>query len=78
MIQNRVAAQGQTSIERMCELGKVSRAGFYRDWQERQPEEAEVALRDVIQKAALARRTYGYRRITPFVQRAGIAVGEAW
>jgi putative transposase len=76
VIQDQVAAQGQTSIERMCELGKVSRAGFYRDWQERQPEEAEVALRDVIQKAALARRTNGYRRITPFVQRAGIAVGE--
>jgi putative transposase len=76
VIQEQVAAQGQASIERMCELGKVSRAGFYRDWQERQPDEAEVALRDVIQKAALARRTYGYRRITPFVQRAGIAVGE--
>ena len=76
MIQDQVAAQGQASIERMCELGKVSRAGFYRDWQERQPEEAEVALRDVIQKAALARRTYGYRRVTAFVQRAGIAVGE--
>jgi putative transposase len=76
VIQDQVAAQGQASIERMCELGKVSRAGFYRDWQERQPKEAEVALRDVIQKAALAQRTYGYRRITPFVQRAGIAVGE--
>jgi putative transposase len=76
VIQDQVAAQGQASIERMCELGKVSRAGFYRDWQERQPDEAEVALRDVIQKAALARRTYGYRRITPFVQRAGIAVGQ--
>ena len=75
-MQDQVAAQGQASIERMCELGKVSRAGFYRDWQERQPQEAEVALRDAIQKAALARRTYGYRRITPFVQRAGIAVGE--
>ncbi|HMF77938.1 MAG TPA: IS3 family transposase [Bryobacteraceae bacterium] len=76
MIQDRVAAQGQASVERMCELGKVSRAGFYRDWQERQPDEAEMALREVIQKAALARRTYGYRRITPFVQHAGIAVGE--
>lgn len=76
MIQEQVAAQGHASIERMCELGKVSRASFYRDWQERQPDEAEVALRDVIQKAALARRSYGYRRITPFVQRAGIAVGE--
>ena len=76
MIQDQVAAQGQASIERMCELGKVSRAGFYRDWQERQPEEADLALRDAIQKAALARRSYGYRRITPFLQRAGIAVGE--
>jgi putative transposase len=76
VIQEQVAAQGHASIERMCELGKVSRASFYRDWQERQPDEAEVALRDVIQKAALARRSYGYRRITPFVQRAGIAVGE--
>lgn len=76
MIQDQVAAQGQASIERMCELGKVSRASFYRDWQERQPQEAEVALRDAIQKAALARRTYGYRRITAFVQRAGMAVGE--
>jgi putative transposase len=60
----------------MCELSKVSPAGFYRDWQERQPKEADVALRDVIQEAALARGAYGYRRITAFVQRAGIAVGE--
>ncbi len=46
----RSIAQRQASIERMCELGKVSRAGFCRNWQERQPKEAEVAHRNVIQK----------------------------
>jgi transposase InsO family protein len=60
----------------MCELGKVSRAGFYRDWQEHQPLEAAVALRDAIQKAALKHRQYGYRRVTRMLQRDGIAVGE--
>jgi hypothetical protein len=46
----------------MCELAQVSRAGFYRDWQEQQPREAEVASRDSIQKAA-PHRQYGYRRV---------------
>ncbi len=76
MIQCQSAVQGEASIERMCELGKVSRAGFYRDWQEHQPLEAEVAIRDAIQKAALQHRQYGYRRITRMLQRDGIAVGE--
>lgn len=76
MIQCQSAVQGEASIERMCELGKVSRAGFYRDWQEHQPLEAAVALRDAIQKAALKHRQYGYRRVTRMLQRDGIAVGE--
>jgi transposase InsO family protein len=64
------------SIQRMCEAAGVSRAGFYRDWQERQPAEAEVAIRDAVQRAALAQRTYGYRRITRLVQRDGVMVSE--
>jgi putative transposase len=60
----------------MCELAQVSRAGFYRDWQERAPAEAEVAIRDSVQQAALAHRSYGYRRITIAVQRAGVEVSE--
>lgn len=63
-------------MERLCQIGGVSRAGFYRDWQERQPGEAEVAIRDAIQKAALRYRSYGYRRIIPIVQRTGLAVGQ--
>jgi putative transposase len=55
----------------MCELMGVSRASFYRDWEQKAPGEAETALRDTVQQTALANRGYGYRRITPLVQRAG-------
>lgn len=60
----------------MCELAGVSRASFYRDWEQKAPSEAEMALRDAIERMALAHRHYGYRRITPLVQRAGFVVGE--
>lgn len=60
----------------MCELGGVSRASFYRDWEQKAPSEAEVALRDAVQRTALAHRDHGYRRITALVQRAGFVVGE--
>ena len=69
-------AQGPVSVEEMCQAAGVSRAGFYRDWQERKPQEAGVAIRDAVQKAALRYRRYGYRRITELVRRSGIAVGE--
>jgi len=71
-----VSAQGKTTVERMCELARASRAGFYRDWQQRQPSQAEMAIRSAVQEAALRYRRYGYRRITPVVQRAGVMVGE--
>lgn len=64
------------TIQRMCELAAVSRASFYRDWEQKAPSEAEVGLRDAIQRMALAHRDYGYRRITPLIQRAGFVVGE--
>jgi putative transposase len=64
------------SIQRMCELTGVSRASFYRDWEQKAPGEAETALRDAVQQTALAHRGYGYRRITPLLQRGGFVVGE--
>ena len=60
----------------MCELAAVSRASFYREWEQRAPSEAEVALRDAIQRVALAHRHHGYRRITPLLQKAGFVVGQ--
>ena len=71
-----IGAQGKASIEQMCQLGDVSRAGFYRDWQQQEPAEAETEIRDQIQKEALKHRRFGYRRIAVLLKRQGVAVGE--
>jgi putative transposase len=42
----------------------VSRAGFYRHWEEHAPQQADIALRDAIHKVTLENRFYGYRRVT--------------
>lgn len=59
----------------MCELAQVSRASFYRGWEQKEPGEAEVALRDAVQKAALKNRGFGYRRIAVLIQKEGFCVG---
>jgi putative transposase len=55
--------QGDISIQHLCGLGGVSRAGFYRHDEVRAPERTEADLRDKIQKIALQNRFYGYRRV---------------
>jgi len=61
------------SIERMCQLAEVSRAGFYRSLRERTPAEEEMELRSAIQQIALEhRRRYGYRRIAAELWRRGM------
>jgi putative transposase len=74
-IRRRIASQGELSIVRMCSLADVSRASLYRHWEEKAPTEAEMALRDAIQRIAMAHRFYGYRRVAVLVQREGYAVG---
>jgi len=59
----------------MCELAGVSRASFYRHWEEREPAVAETELRGAIQRLALTHRYYGYRRITVLLQREGLVAG---
>lgn len=59
----------------MCELATVSRASFYRHWEEKAPTEAEMALHDAIQRLAVGHRFYGYRRMAVLVQREGYQVG---
>jgi putative transposase len=68
-------SQGGLTIEQMCDLARVSRAGFYRHWIEKEPSAAEMELRDAIQRVALRHRYYGYRRIVVQLQREGIIVG---
>jgi len=50
------------SIVGMCGLTGVSRASFYRHWEGKAPTEAEMALRDTIQRIAVALLFYEYRR----------------
>jgi transposase InsO family protein len=59
----------------MCELAGVSRASFYRHWENREPTAAEMALRDAIQRMATVHPHCGYRRITKHIQRQGFVVG---
>jgi len=69
--------QGSLSIERMCELARVSRASFYRSLMERRPTEEETEVRSAIQQIALEhRRRYGYRRICAELRRRGMLVNH--
>jgi putative transposase len=60
---NAQETQGAPSIEHLCLLGGVSRAGFYRFGEVRAPKRTEADLRDKIQTIALENRFYGYRRV---------------
>ena len=65
------------SMESMCRLGQVSRAGFYRHWQQREPGVEETELRAQIQKIAiLHRRNYGYRRVSRELRDQGWAINH--
>jgi putative transposase len=68
--------QGELTIERMCTLAGVSRAGYYRAWAMSAPRAEETGVRDAIQRAAIANRHYGYRRITVVIGREGWAVNH--
>ena len=69
--------QGRLRVERMCRLAPVSRAGFYRGWQQQMPLEEDMEVRSAIQEVALEhRRRYGYRRVTAQLRRRGILVNH--
>ena len=69
--------QGGLSIGHMCELARVSRAGFYRSWQQQAAREEGLEVRSVIQRIALEhRRRYGYRRVTAELRRRGMLVNH--
>jgi putative transposase len=68
--------QGVLTVERMCALAGVSRAGYYRHWQASAPRQEETGVRDAIQRIALANRHYGYRRIGAQMRREGWVVNR--
>jgi transposase InsO family protein len=68
--------QGELTIERMCALAGVSRAGYYRAWAASAPRAEEVGVRDAIQRVAIANRYYGYRRIARELRRSGWVIND--
>jgi len=68
--------QGTPTIERMCALVGVSRAGYYRYFEASAPRQEETGVRDAIQRLALAHRHYGYRRIGALLRREGFVVNH--
>src|SRR5271155_4075973 len=70
--------QGQVTIERLCRLARVSRAGYYRLWQASAPREHDTAVRDAIQRLVLATGRYrrGYRYITRQLRHDGLIVNH--
>jgi transposase InsO family protein len=68
-----VTAGQRLSIERMVELGRVSRSGFYRFDENARPDR-DMDLRDAIQRIALEWPSYGRPRITAELRRRGWTV----
>lgn len=65
------AEQGPT-IQRMTELGRVSRSSFYRfGTRPKRLVDSDMDLRDAIQRIAVAMPSYGRRRITAELRRRG-------
>jgi transposase InsO family protein len=64
------------SIEEACAAAQVSRAGYYRYFDEHAPRQAEMELRHVIQQVALEHRCYGYRRVEAEIRLKGIIVNH--
>lgn len=72
-----MSLQGSLSVERMCQLAQVSRAGFYRSLEQQAPDEAEVELRSAIQQIFFEhKRRYGYRRVSKELRRRGMRVNR--
>ena len=69
--------QGSLSIERMCQIGQVSRASFYRSLKLTAPTEEDMEVRSAIQGIVLEhRRRYGYRRVTAELRRRGLVINH--
>lgn len=69
-------SQGGLSVDRMCALDQVNRAGYYRHWRAVAPRREETELRDRLQRLALENRHYGYRRLLELLKREGWAVNH--
>jgi putative transposase len=76
-IREMMSLQGNPSIERMCRLAGVSRAGFYRGLEANYGVQQDMELRSEMQRIAVEhRRRYGYRRMGVELQQRGFYVNH--
>src|SRR5215475_3658346 len=74
---SRLSQGCSTTIERLCRVAGVSRAGYYRFWRASAPRQHDTAVRDCIQRLALAeKRRKGYRLIAKELKAAGLVVNH--
>lgn len=67
----RLEGKSNFTIVQACEAARLSRAGFYRHFEEHAPRQADTELRDAIQRVCLKSRLYGYRRVTAALRGEG-------
>jgi putative transposase len=76
-IRELMSMQGNLSIERMCQLAAVRRAGFYLSLQEQEPIKEDMEVKSAIQTIfAEHKRRYGYRRVSAELRRRGMPVNH--
>ncbi len=66
----------ERAINRLCELLQVSRSWYYEKQTRPEAAEADVELRDTIERIILDFPGYGYRRVTHALKRAGRVVNH--
>jgi putative transposase len=59
-----------------CQLAGVSRAGYYRHYEEHEPRQADADVQDLIQRIVIENRCYGYRRVTAELAHRGVIVNH--
>jgi putative transposase len=64
------------SINEACRATGLRRAGFYRHYEEHEPRQADIELRDAIHKIVIENRFYGYRRVTAALHQKDWAVNH--
>jgi putative transposase len=64
------------SIAEACQAAELSRAGFYRHFEEHLPRQADTELREQMQRICLENRCYGSRRVAGELRKQGRLVNR--
>jgi putative transposase len=68
--------KSKLSVTEACQVAGLSRAGFYRHFDEHEPRQSDTELRAQVQRICLESRCYGSRRVTGELRRQGRLVNR--